>query len=248
MRRLLGELQLDSGFRSEMLPDLRLLISATVATFFLAAATGLYASLRVTQEQIAARADARAALEDNPIMRIANTWPLPEPGRAAALRDLARIPITVPITAPIVAASEPDAPVERNETEAMQEASQRDAPPEMPVPLPSEPALQVAVRESPAPDVDASTGIAAQPEPAPVVQTDHDHPDILGNEIDAAATELAKIRADKTTAAPSKKAKAPAKKTRNVQRRRKPAPSAPVNPFDQLLSGYPLYLTVPVTN
>ena len=87
-----------------MLPDLRLLITAIVVTFLLAAAAGLYASLRVTQEQIAARADVRASYEENPIMRIANSWPLPEPSRAQALRDLTKLPSGMPI----VAATEPE--------------------------------------------------------------------------------------------------------------------------------------------
>ena len=60
------------GFRIEMFPDLRLLISATVATFFLAAMAGLYASLPTTQDQITARAESRAALDDSPITRISD--------------------------------------------------------------------------------------------------------------------------------------------------------------------------------
>ena len=81
-----------------MFPDLRLLISATVATFFLAATAGLYASLRITHDQIAARTDARP-IEDAPVTRIANGWPTPEPSRAAALRDLVRIATHPPIVA-----------------------------------------------------------------------------------------------------------------------------------------------------
>ena len=54
-----------------MFPDLRLLISATVATFFLAATAGLYASLRITQDQIAATRRC-AQIEDAPVTRIAN--------------------------------------------------------------------------------------------------------------------------------------------------------------------------------
>ncbi|KAB2877383.1 MAG: hypothetical protein F9K38_12865 [Pseudorhodoplanes sp.] len=70
-----------------MLPDLRLLIPATVATFFLAAAAGLYASVRLVQDPFSA--DARAAADDSPINRIVTGWPRPEPNRTAALRELA---------------------------------------------------------------------------------------------------------------------------------------------------------------
>jgi hypothetical protein len=140
-----------------MLPDLRLLITAIVVTFLLAAAAGLYASLRVTQEQIAARADVRASYEENPIMRIANSWPLPEPSRAAALRDLTKLPSGMPI----VAATEPEPAPERIEPQIAVELPQPQPPIVPPV---NEPQLQVALRVTTTPEITQSTGIAAAPE------------------------------------------------------------------------------------
>jgi len=97
-----------------MLPDLRLLIPATVLTFLLAAVGGLYASIRISHEPMSALADSRMAIdEQSPIMRISASWPLPEPGRSAALRELASavkystLSIPDPASAPAVP-SEPD--------------------------------------------------------------------------------------------------------------------------------------------
>jgi hypothetical protein len=245
-----------------MLPDLRLLISATVATFFLAATAGLYASLRITQEQIAARAEARAAHEDNPITRIANTWPTPEPGRTAALRELAKIAIYVP---PIVAATEPESETDHSGVaHAPEKASpgldpgwkpvfgqdhaQRDVVPDATqstMPPSGERPAHAALSEHPAPEVTASTGIAAQPETGAVIQTDH--PDLHGNIGEAAAREQAKGRAEKSIQPARKKPQITVKKVVRVVRRRKPAPPT-TTPPDQLITGYPLYLTVPVTN
>ena len=235
-----------------MLPDLRLLITAIVVTFLLAAAAGLYASLRVTQEQIAARADVRASYEENPIMRIANSWPLPEPSRAQALRDLTKLPSGMPI----VAATEPEPAPERSEPQP-QIAVELPQPQPPIVPPVSEPQLQVALRDTTAPEITQSTGIAAAPEktesaPAAPATQQTDQPDIHGNAGDTPASELARMRAerstDKSTVTVRKKAQAPVKRTRTVARKRKPVPPASVTPLDQLINGYPLYLTVPVTN
>jgi hypothetical protein len=233
-----------------MLPDLRLLITAIVVTFLLAAAAGLYASLRVTQEQIAARADVRASYEENPIMRIANSWPLPEPSRAAALRDLTKLPSGMPI----VAATEPEPAPERIEPQIAVELPQPQPPIVPPV---NEPQLQVALRVTTTPEITQSTGIAAAPEKtesaplAPATQQT-DQPDIHGNAGDTPASELARMRAerstDKSTVTVRKKAQTAVKRTRTIARKRKPAPSALATPLDQLINGYPLYLTVPVTN
>lgn len=84
-----------------MLPDLRLLIPATVVTFFLAAALGLFASLRLAQEAPYPRPDQFAALDDTPIARISANWPLPESGRSAALRDLAKVVKLDPSKGPV---------------------------------------------------------------------------------------------------------------------------------------------------
>ena len=89
-----------------MFPDLRLLISATVVTFFLAATAGLYASLRITQDQIAARNDGRG--EDSPIARISASWPAPEPGRTAALWELTKIARSPPVIAADESADAPE--------------------------------------------------------------------------------------------------------------------------------------------
>jgi hypothetical protein len=236
-----------------MLPDLRLLITAIVVTFLLAAAAGLYASLRVTQEQIAARADARAALEENPITRISNSWPLPEPSRAAALRDLTKLPSGMPI----VAATEPEpAPApERSELQITPSQVIVEMPqPQPPITPPvNDPQMQVALRETTPPEVTHSTGIATPPEKTesataapttPAVQP-ADQPDVHGNAGNRTVSESAKPRTGKASVTVYKK---PMKKTRAVARKRRPAPPAVPAPFDQLLTGYPLYLTVPVTN
>ncbi len=216
-----------------MLPDLRLLISATVATFFLAAAAGLYASLRVTQEQIAARAEARAALEDNPITRIANGWPAPEPSRAAALRELARIAVHAP---PVVAASEPESTPDRRDADAATAAAQSTTPPA------DEHPVTASLSEPPVQEITGSTGIAAQPE------TTTGHPDIHGNIGETAVPEQGKSRAGKNAQPAQKKPQVTVKKVaRAAQRRRRPPPPDP-RPADQRIIGYPLYLTVPVTN
>ena len=114
--------------------------------------------------------------------------------------------------------------------------------------MPAETHSHAALNEAPARDVTGSTGIATPSEPGSVNQTDH--PDIHGNIGDAAAGELAKSRAAKDLQAARKKppqVTVTKKKTRVAQRRRKPAPPLQT-PADQLISGYPLYLVVPVTN
>jgi hypothetical protein len=170
----LGRLQ-DSRF---MLPDLRLLIPATVATFFLAAALGLFASLRIAQEPPFPRSDQLAYGDDTPIARISASWPLPEPGRAAALRDLARV-------ARLNSESDPasDAPISAPEP-ATAEARDENRfnltePPVAPAPAPREAAVSApstasdapaARQKSPAPPpLEATTEgqrIASRPEPA----------------------------------------------------------------------------------
>lgn len=73
---------------SLMLPNLRLLITATLSTFLLTAAAGLFVSLRLGHEPLTMRGDARAAFDENPINRISLSWSRPEQDRAAALREL----------------------------------------------------------------------------------------------------------------------------------------------------------------
>lgn len=70
-----------------MFPDLRLLITATLSTFVVAAAVGLFASMRLVQEPLTTRNEGRI-VDESPIDRISLNWPLLEPNRAAALRTL----------------------------------------------------------------------------------------------------------------------------------------------------------------
>jgi hypothetical protein len=189
---------------SEMFPDLRLLIPATVATFFVTAAAGLYASMRITQEQIVARAEARAAFEDNPITRIAAAWPLPEPSRAAALREIAKIATYAP-----PAPGNPD-------------AGNINAAP--------------VVAYGPSPDPNESRT------PESTGSTGSDRPDLDGNSAGRAAIDKEKRDAAKKAQQAAKK-----KAVKVVQRRRAIEP-AQERPADQSNGGYPLYLTVPVTN
>src|SRR5690606_27920045 len=75
-----------------MLPDLRLLILATVATFFVAAAAGLFGSVRVAQDSVVPHGDS-----ESPINRIQSSWPMPETNRAAALQELLTLAKTTPM-------------------------------------------------------------------------------------------------------------------------------------------------------
>jgi len=118
-----------------MLPDLRLLIPATVATFFLAAALGLFASLRIAQEPPYARTDQIAAADDTPIARISAGWPFPDPDRAAALRDLARVVKLEPGKNPVASDAIPAA-AEMPSENAPQAAIVPPAPAEATVPQP----------------------------------------------------------------------------------------------------------------
>lgn len=218
-----------------MFPDLRLLISATVATFFLAAMVGLYASLRITQDQIAARADSRTAIDDSPITRISSAWPLLEPGRAAALRELAKIAKYSPVIS-----DEPAIAPDRGDITVVPDTTQPD------VPIATESRSDASLNDGPAPEATGSTGIVIQPEPGAVNQTDH--PDIQGNIGDAAATENADVRAGKEIRPAAKRAQAPKKKSVKIAQRRKKIARVPEFPVDLTNTGYPLYLTVPVTN
>lgn len=218
-----------------MLPDMRLLISATVVTFFLAAAAGLYASLRITQEQIVARSESRAAMDDNPISRISAAWPMIEPGRGAALRELARIAAYAP-----AAPEEPVRMPERSDAIVARDENPADAE----LPAVTEKHASTSLNDDPAPEVTNSTGIAAVPEPDSAVHAEH--PDIHGNISET--IENANADADKASRLTVTKApKGAKKKAAKAQRRKSPVrASEPI--VDSLASGYPLYLTVPVFN
>ena len=153
-----------------MLPDLRLLIPATVLTFLLAAVGGLYASIRISHEPMSALADSRMAIdEQSPIMRISASWPLPEPGRSAALRELASavkystLSIPDPASAPAVP-SEPDvrtAIPESNSLSSGESGEQQQSAPER-VPQENESAARVAARpDSIEQDATAKTAASA---------------------------------------------------------------------------------------
>jgi hypothetical protein len=220
-----------------MFPDLRLLISATVATFFLTAMAGLYASLRITQDQIAARTEGRTVIDESPITRISAGWPLLEPSRAAALRELAKIAKASP-TIP----DEKAGAIERGEPNAAPEATQSG----MPETAGGE--TRATLKDSPAQDATGSTGTAAPADAATGNQVDH--PDIQGNIGDPAVSKNAATGLEKVIRLAPKKIALALKKKRlaKIQRRKIFARSPETPPVDLTNSGYPLYLTVPVTN
>jgi hypothetical protein len=207
-----------------MFPDLRLLISATIATFFLAATAGLYASLRITQDQMAAHGEVRAAIEETPIARIVATWPIPEPDRVAAMRELMRI-----AKAPPVAATEPADMPDPTETDIAPQAIKPETPAD----------------DTPAHESKGSNGIATQQEVS--TNTQSDHPDIQGNVSDAPDMRKTTVIIEKAAAAMKKAHLRKKKPAKIVQRRkqiaRQPEPRT-TDPW--LLNGYPLYLTVPL--
>lgn len=212
-----------------MFPDLRLLISATVATFFLAATAGLYASMRITQDQIAPRNDSRAAIEDTPVARIAATWPIAEPDRASALRDL----MTIAKAPPVIASDEIPEAADRGDVDVPDTAMQPNMP--------------AATEDTPEPHATGSTGIAVPQDTGSVNQPGH--PDIQGNIGEAPEIAKANSGAGKTARPVPRKAQQVSKKRpARVAQRRKQIARTP-DPLDPLLgTGYPLYLTVPITN
>jgi hypothetical protein len=220
-----------------MFPDLRLLISATVATFFLAATAGLYASVRITPDQITTRSDGRGAIEDTPIARISASWPAPEPGRTAALRELMQIAKSMPIVASDESADEPEHDdIDIPETEA-------------------KPEIPAATEEAPAQNTTGSIGSAAQPEAGIAVQPETAsvhasvHPDIAGNIDEAPEIGNANPGSRKTARPAAKKVQPVVKKRPAKIVRRKQIAHTPDYQIDPLLkNGYPLYLTVPITN
>ena len=226
---------------AEMFPDLRLLICATVATFFLAAMAGVYISLRTTQDQITARAESRAALDDSPITRISAAWPLPEPGRAAALRELA---VIVKVSPPDSA--EPANTTDRGEIQAVADPEQSSAPATIDAPpLASLNDASAPKAAGAIPEATGSTGIAAAPEANAALAADHAAmPSGIGETLKPANP---KAGAGKERRPAVKKAQAAKKKAARSANRRRAIARVP-DPVDPLASGYPLYLTVPVTN
>ncbi|NWG22913.1 MAG: hypothetical protein HXY30_00605 [Pseudorhodoplanes sp.] len=135
-----------------MLPDLRLLIPATVATFFLSAVLGLFASVQIVQESPPARVASYAPDDVTPIARISANWPLPDSGRIEALRELA----SVTAAAPAVRA-------ERAETGLTWPAAREHAAPIPEAPAPAEPVREAMRERKPEP----TQAIAAEPARAP---------------------------------------------------------------------------------
>lgn len=115
-----------------MLPNLRLLITATLSTFLLTAAAGLFVSLRLGHEPLTMRGDARAAFDENPINRISLSWSRPDQDRVAALRHL-----TLPANSAAPGMDEQAAPAID---------SSPNAPPESAVAEPAKPPPQFASR------------------------------------------------------------------------------------------------------
>ncbi len=224
-----------------MFPDLRLLICATVATFILAAMAGLYISLRTTQDQITARAESRAALDDSPITRISAAWPLPEPGRAAALRELAVIAKVSPPDS-----AEPANTTDRGEIQAVADPEQSSAPATIDAPpLASLNDASAPKAAGAIPEATGSTGIAAAPETSAALAADHAV--IPGGVGETLKPPKPKAGAGKERRAAVKKAQAAKKKAARAASRRRAVARIP-DPVDPQVSGYPLYLTVPVTN
>lgn len=143
-----------------MLPDLRLLIPATVATFFLSAALGLFTSLQVVQESPPARAGSYAAAADTPIARISASWPLPDSGRMEALRELANVTAAAPAAKAAPAETNVTAPVAAEKAPPTQELIQES-------PKPSEP-IREAMRER---EPEQTQAIAADPPRTPEMPT-----------------------------------------------------------------------------
>jgi hypothetical protein len=228
-----------------MFPDLRLLISATVAAFFLAATAGLYASVRITPDQITTRSDSRGAIEDTPIARISSSWPAPEPGRTAALWELTKIAKSAPIVASDESADVPE--------HGDIDIPDSDAKPETPAAIEVTPAQNTtgSIGSAAQPEagiaVQPETGIAVQPETGSVHASVH--PDIAGNIGEAPEIGNATPGTRKTARPAAKKVQPVAKKRPARIVRRKQIAHTPEYQIDPLLkNGYPLYLTVPVYN
>ena len=154
-----------------MLPNLRLLLTATLSTFLLTAAAGLFVSLRLAQEPFTMRSDARAVADESPVNRISLNLPLPDPERAAALRDLS--PENLPwsgtneqtapaIDAPPIAPPESAVAAPANpETQLASPAAPASQPETVSVPV-EEPGNNAGDKPAPAPEITGAIGAPAQ--------------------------------------------------------------------------------------
>jgi hypothetical protein len=141
-----------------MLPDFRVVTIAVIATFLFAASVGFYTSSRLASER-KPRPESLAAIEENPLNRIALNWPEPVQPPANSLdldfavtakvlrnpvRDVSDDAVLAPAPAPEpkVAAAPPASPVD---TVAEQ--------PAIPAPRSEAPSLEVPKIEAPKQDV-----------------------------------------------------------------------------------------------
>jgi hypothetical protein len=156
-----------------MLPDFRVVTIAVIATFLFAASVGFYTSSRLASER-KPRPESLAAIEENPLNRIALNWPEPVQPPANSLdldfavtakvlrnpvRDVSDDAALAPAPAPEpkVAAAPPASPVD---TVAEQ--------PAIPAPGPEAPSLEV-------PKIEASKQDVAQIE-TPKIETPKSEP------------------------------------------------------------------------
>jgi hypothetical protein len=209
-----------------MLPDLRLLIPATVATFFLSAALGLFTSMQIVQESPPARAGSYAAAADTPIARISASWPMPDSGREEALRELAKVSAAAPVLK-AVPADNVTAPVAVEKAPLTQEAIQE-------APKPSEP-VREAMREP-----EPTQAIAAEPTRTPEMPASDPGPGIplpVQRETDESLSVASRPDTDdpeleKEEAAPAEVVKRKPQKQRAARKR--PRIARDDNPFSGL--------------
>lgn len=140
-----------------MLPDLRVLLLATVTTFLLATGAGLYASVRLLPEPLTAAHPDR----DTPISRVALSW---QDMSRAPLREITPAVLHEPADVP--QAKEIIAPPVKDSATPQPKAEDRPfaSPPAQNVSVPSPaPGESIAVKSERGP---ATTGAITEPQPA----------------------------------------------------------------------------------
>jgi hypothetical protein len=209
-----------------MLPDLRVLLLATITTFLLATGAGLYASVHLLPDPLAAAQRDR----ETPVSRVALSW-----------QDMTRAPLRE-FTPVAIRTDEPDISP-RSEDNVMTEPKAEDRPivaPAAPDASPPAAAESVATKSDPAAPADpakvepATTGaIGEAPAAAPAPEAP---PKFAARPEPVEATthaEPAKIAAP-VTPPKARAAKPEPRKTRRhrVVRQSSPQPSAPAAPSD----------------
>jgi hypothetical protein len=129
-----------------MLPDLRLLVIATVSTFVVTVGAGLFASIRLLPEPLSVHGD-RNFGDDSPINRIAVSWP--DPSRPS-MRDLMIAPkqakpLDLPPPAP--KAEQTPSPAIKEETATIPSEPSQTEPPSAAPGAPAKPADTQATTE-----------------------------------------------------------------------------------------------------